>query len=112
MNEGWISLHRKISLNWIWEDKPFSKGQAWIDLLLMANHKNRKIPFDNGIIEIKRGSFVTSIRKLSEKWGWSRTKVSKFLQYLNIDNMVTLNSDIKKTAITIVNYDCYTYFFS
>jgi hypothetical protein len=107
MQIGWIKLHRAITEHWIWEDKPFSKGQAWIDMLLMANHHDKKMFFDNNIIEIKRGSFITSIRKLSERWGWSNTKIKNFLNLLQSDGMISYFSDAKKTVITIENYNVY-----
>ena len=31
---GWIKVSRAIQEHWVWDEKPFSKGQAWIDLLL------------------------------------------------------------------------------
>ena len=37
---GWIKIHRDILYHEIWSDKPFSKGQAWIDLILLANHSD------------------------------------------------------------------------
>lgn len=39
---GWIKIHRDILYHEIWSDKPFSKGQAWIDLILLANHSDNK----------------------------------------------------------------------
>ena len=105
--DGWISLYRQIQKGWLWEDKPFSRGQAWIDMLLSANHKDKKIPFDKSIVEVKRGSYITSIRKLCNRWGWSNTKVINFLDLCVIDEMLTYKSDTKKTVITITNYDLY-----
>jgi hypothetical protein len=107
MQYGWIKLHRQITEHWIWEEKPFSKGQAWIDLLLQANHQDKKAVIGNDIIEVKRGSFVTSIRKLSERWGWSNTKIKNFLNLLQNDGMISYFSDAKKTVITIENYSLY-----
>lgn len=104
---GWISIHRKIQDNKIWEDKPFSRGQAWIDLLLLANHEDNKIIFNGSLVEIKRGEKITSLRKLSERWGWSITKVKKFLNLLSNENMISYKSDNKKTTYSIVNYDVY-----
>lgn len=104
---GWISIHRKIQDNWIWEDKPFSKGQAWIDILLMVNHEDKKIPFSNELVEVKRGSRITSIRQLCERWGWSNTKVRGFLELLENENMLIAKSDSKKTTLTVVNYNDY-----
>lgn len=107
MSKGWISLHRQVWNNWVWEDKPFSKGQAWIDLLLMANHEDKKVLIGNQLITVKRGSFVTSIRKLCDRWGWSNTKVRSFLSLLEQDGMLTVKSDAKKTTLTIANYSDY-----
>ncbi|EDS79189.1 conserved hypothetical protein [Clostridium perfringens C str. JGS1495] len=107
MVEGWLKLYRSIQNHWLWEDKPFSRGQAFVDLLLMANHKDNKILFNGELIEIKRGSRITSLRQLSDAWGWSTTKVKKFLELLEKENMITVKSDNKKTLVTIENYGVY-----
>ena len=106
--EGWISIHRQIRDNWVWKsNEPFDKRSAWIDLLLSVNHKNKKIPFENGFIEIERGQVLTSIKQLSEKWKWSRHKVSDFLNQLEQDTMIVQVRDTRKTLISIVNYNIY-----
>lgn len=107
VNKGWISLYRSIQDHWLWQEKPFSKAQAWLDLLLSANHQEKKIVFDSNLVEVKRGEFITSIRKLCERWGWSNSKVKKFLDTLQMDGMITYKSDTKKTTINIVNYNVY-----
>lgn len=104
---GWIKLYRTITEHWLWEDKPFSKGQAWIDMLLMANHDEKKFLLGNEIVTVERGSFVTSELKLMERWGWSKSKVRNFLKMLEDEQMIIKNSDKKKTTITIVNYSNY-----
>lgn len=105
--DGWISLHRLIQDHWLWKDKPFDKRSAWIDLLLMANHKDNKFLLGNEIVEVKRGSFITSELKLMDRWGWSNTKVRSFLNLLEADEMIIKNTDRKKSAISIVNYNDY-----
>lgn len=110
MAQGWISLHRQLQKHWLWADKPFSKGQAWIDLLLSANHCDRKVLLGNELIEVKAGSFITSELKLMERWGWSKSKVRKFLEVLQSDGMIVKNSDKKKTTIIIENYSVYQYY--
>lgn len=108
MNDvGWISLHRKIQDCFLWDIKPFSWGQAWIDLLLMANHKDAKIVFDGNLVTVGMGQRITSIRKLADRWGWSRTKVTNFLNTLEEEQMIKRSSDTKKTLLTIVNYEKY-----
>lgn len=103
--EGYISLHRDIKSHWVWEEKPFSRGQAWIDLLLQANHQDAKFPLGKEIVEVKRGSFITSEVKLMERWGWSNTKVRNFLLLLENDNMIIKKTDRKKSTLTICNYN-------
>lgn len=107
MAYGWISIHRKIQDNIIWNDKPFNRGAAWIDLIMLANHEDKKIIFNGNTVEIKRGEKITSLRKLSERWGWSRGKTKKFLNLLKDENMIEFKTDHQKTKYKIVNYNVY-----
>lgn len=103
--QGWISLHRKIQCHpFFLEKRQFSKFEAWVDLLLSANHKDNKFLLGNELIEVTRGSFITSELKLMDRWGWSKTKVRSFLQLLEFEQMIVKKSDKKKTTITICNY--------
>lgn len=107
MQQRWITIHRKILDNFLWEDKPFSRGQAWIDLLLIANHEDKTTLFNGKTIEVKRGQKITSLRQLSDRWGWSISKVKYFFQQLKCEKMLDYKSDTKKTVYTIVNYSDY-----
>lgn len=105
--DGWVKLYRGITDNWIWCDKPFSKGQAWLDLIIMANHKDNKFPLGDEVVTVERGSLITSELKLMERWGWSKSKVRLFLNQLQNDAMIVKKTDRKKTTINIVNYCIY-----
>jgi hypothetical protein len=107
--KGWVSIHRSIYDNWIWnDDEEFDKRSAWIDLLLMVNHEDKKVLIDGNLELVKRGQRITSIRKLCSRWKWSRTKVNNFLKLLEKDKMISLEIEPhKKTVITIVNYSLY-----
>ena len=104
---GWVRLHRSIMDNWIWFNETFSRGQAWLDLILLANHKDNKTMHNGNLVTVKRGAKITSVRQLSLRWKWSTTKVKKFLDTLQADNMIDYKSDGKKTVYTIVNYELY-----
>lgn len=107
-NNGWISLHRKILEHPFYKEKrKFSKFEAWIDLLLHANHKDNKFILGNELVEVEKGSFITSELKLMERWGWSKTKVRAFLMLLECDSMIVQKKDRKKTTINICNYSVY-----
>lgn len=104
---GWIKLYRQLQDCPIWYGERFSKGQAWVDLLMLANHSDKKIMFNGEFITVQRGQYLTSMVKLSEKWKWNRKTVSSFLKLLENDNMITKVADNTKTLITIVNYGIY-----
>ncbi|KMN57355.1 MULTISPECIES: hypothetical protein [Bacillus] len=105
---GWIKLHRSVQDHWIYQEKrKFSKYEAWLDLLMMASHKDNKFVLGNELYDLKRGEFISSIRKLGERWSWSNTKVTQFLDLLKKDEMIDFKKDTKKTLITIVNYGVY-----
>lgn len=104
---GWVKINRSLLEHWIWNDKPFSKGQAWIDIILLANHSDKKVLLGGEFVEIERGSFITSELKLMERWGWSKNKVRSFLQLLQTDSMIVKKSDRKRTTIIVVNYGKY-----
>lgn len=106
-NRGYIKLYRDIREHEIWQDKPFSKGQAWVDLLMMVNHEDKRILFDGNPVQIWRGCTMTSERKLADKWGWSRSKVHRFLEMLEREIMIRVDRTTKRTMISIVNYDVY-----
>ncbi len=106
--QGWIKSYRSILDHWLWTDKPFAKGQAWIDILHLVNHTKEKKIFDGKLIDVERGETITSIRKLTERWGWSNTKVKNFLNILEQEKMISLEkSDSKKTVLKVLNYAKY-----
>ena len=108
LSSGWIKLYRQLQDCWIWLDKePFDKRSAWVDLLLTANHSDKKILFNGELITVKRGQILTSVRKLSAKWKWSVNKVYRFLKLLESDEMLQKESDKDRTLLTIVNYSIF-----
>lgn len=98
---GYILVYRSLLNNEIWiSDEPFDKRSAWIDLLLLAQHKNY-----NGT---ERGSYTTSQMWLAQRWKWSRGKVNRFLRQLSEQGCVATkcatNGATRGTTITLVNY--------
>ena len=104
---GWIKIHRQIQNCLIWDDKPFNMASAWIDLLLLANHKDKETIFDKKPILVKRGQRITSVRELSSRWGWGKDKTLRFLRLLEREKMIVKDSDSRRTLLTIVNYGIY-----
>ena len=103
-DNGWISTYRSIRENWVWEDKPFAKGQAWVDLLLRANHEDVVKMVKGRPHKFGKGTVSISQRKLAEAWGWSRTKVIHFLHDLETTGMIEKKTT-DYTTIKLVNWD-------
>ncbi len=103
--KGYIKLYRDIRNHWIWSDPDYLR--AWVDLLMMVNHEDKQILFNKKLITVKRGSRITSIRKLAERWGWSRGRVARFLDMLEQDHMIATRRTTQKTLINVINYSFY-----
>ena len=107
MQQGWIAVNRSLVNHWLHNDKPFCRFGAWVDLLLMANHEDRKFSVGGSLIVIERGQLFTSSVSLSERWGWSRGKTERFLGCLENDQMLTRKRTANGQLLTLVNYGFY-----
>lgn len=105
---GWISIDRKIKENWVWNAEPKCRAAAWIDLIIKAHHEDESIPFNGHPLQLKRGQLLTSVRKLSKEWQWSKDKTLMFLRDLEKENMIIRDTQtVDATLITLVNYSDY-----
>jgi hypothetical protein len=101
---GYIKLYRDIQFNKIWQEKPFTRGQAWVDMLLRCNHVCVQMPPQYQNIWVLRGQFLSSNIKLGEYWGWGECKVRRFMEYLETDKMITYIPKNKYTVYEILKY--------
>lgn len=76
----------------------FTKMQAWIDLLLLANHKPVTIFIRGNEINLKEGQLAYSQLSLAKRWKWNRKTVDKFLSMLQNREML----DNRKTRLTTI----------
>lgn len=126
---SFIKIDRGLKNNSLWLlEKPFTKGQAWVDLLMLAQGVEKSREYRGKQQMMKRGNVYTSIYFLSDRWGWGRMKVYRFLEKLMIDEMIevqgwkiddttnrtvhrdkleTTNDTTSNTVISIVNWDLY-----
>ena len=109
MNEkkGWISLYRKTKHHWLWPNKSYTKLEAWVDLLIEANHAENRFDINGTLITVARGQQARSQLTLSKEWGWSINKVKRFLKRLESGNMIVIETNQLTTLITICNYSNY-----
>ena len=104
-NKGFVAINRSLLEHWIWTAESFTKGQAWVDLILLANHEEKKIMISGQLKVIKAGQMWTSYRTLAERWGWSINKVLRYTKMLKSDGMIYTDGTPNGTLLTLVNYD-------
>jgi hypothetical protein len=76
-------------------------------MLLLANHKDGFIYVRGNRVDILRGQVGWSQLGLSKRWKWSRGKVKRFLNELEIDQQIVQQNNNVSSLITIINYKEY-----
>lgn len=104
---GWIKVDRKLLDNSIWTKEKFTKGQAWIDLLLLANHKDSRELYRGNMKDFKKGNVYRSIDWLSKRWRWTWRTTERYLKMLEKEQMLSIKCTKHDTTITIVNWEFY-----
>ena len=106
MQQGWIKLHRTLTENPLWKNEQFSRGQAWVDLLLNTNHAPGYFRTANGRrVDVARGQCGMSQLTMSKRWKWSRGKVKRFLSELEKDQNIVQQTVQQNSLLTICNYE-------
>lgn len=104
---GWLKLHRQLQDNPLWLSEPFSRGQAWVDLMMLANYRDGYVRVRGRRIDVPVGSVARSQNTLAERWQWSRGKVIRFLKELEQDEQIEQKTSHDFNVITICNYKQY-----
>lgn len=104
---GFIKIDRELLQSDFWLREPFTYGQAWVDLIGLANWAEKDKFFRHQHQKVKRGQLVTSQQFLAERWKWSRNRVRTYLRNLERAGMVTTESTTNYTTVTIEKYALY-----
>ena len=91
----------------MWLSEPFTRGQAWVDMVLLANYKSGWIRKRGAKVEVSRGQIGWSEVALSERWKWSRGKLRRFFKELEKTEKIVQQKTNITSLISIVNYDSY-----
>lgn len=108
IKSGYIKIYRSVLDHYIFKEKqPFSKREAWIDLLLKVNFKPNKVMIAGQRFDLERGETIRSLDTWANDWRWDKSKVRRFLTLLQHESMIRLTNEKFSTRITICNYDTY-----
>ena len=107
MQKGWIKLHRTLEEHPFWLSEKFTKPQAWIDLILLANHADGFFFVAGRKVPVKRGQVGRSLLTLGKRWNWSRGKVERYMEFLEGERMIVLKTGQHNSIVTICNYNTF-----
>lgn len=102
---AFFAVARKYLNSELWLMDPFSRGQAWLDLVGRASYEDGELT--------KRGELLVSERNLAKRWKWTTSKVRRFLQFLEAEGMITRSSNRSGnrstwgSVVTIEKYEDY-----
>lgn len=110
-NSGWRLIWRSTKNHGvIGFEKPYHKSEAWIWMLWAAwgdENKPKELVLGGEKILQEYGTFYHSLRFMADAWGWSTSKVRRFLGALRMCSMVDLKSTHEATHVTICNFKHY-----
>ena len=104
-NTAFFAVARKYLEDPEWLAEPFTKAQAWLDIIGRAS-------FADGDIT-RRGELLISERGLAKRWRWSRGKVEKYLAKLEKEGRITRainrakGEATNRTTLRIEKYEVY-----
>lgn len=107
MTGNYFAVSRSLIQSDLWLAEPFSRGQAWIDLIGLARWKAGHARVKGVRIELERGQLCWSEVKLAERWQWSRGKVRRFLDELETEQQIVQQKSSVTSVISLLNYDRY-----
>jgi len=107
IKDGYIKIYRSSTDNKLYLSEPFTKWQAWCDLIFLAYFADSTTYVRGVRVETKRGCVYRGSEELATRWKWSRGKVLRFLSYLEGEGQVVQQKSNVINCISIVNYDKY-----
>ena len=102
---GWVKVPRSVFEEFKRGDdkRKYSRFEAYTDLLFSANYAD---VFSRGKI-FRKGCVYRSKRQLADDWGWNRKTVEIFLEQLQIDGMIRIETTRRGSVIEIIDYNQY-----
>jgi hypothetical protein len=108
---GYYRLTRKWMDHEVFAQEVYCKRAAWCWLIESAVWKPKAFDAHGSSVVAQRGQFVSTMRHMAKVWGWSKSKVERFLLRLEKWDMIRKETVPKhgtgKTLISICNYAKY-----
>lgn len=109
---GFITIERRLWDHPMFAVAPMTEREAWMWMIASAAWADTTHRVGQEVVQVARGSFVTTLRDLQSTFMWGSDKrVRTFLKMLEKNGMVSSESvgktNARKTRVTICNYNEY-----
>jgi len=105
MQRGYIKIWRKIEDNGLLQVP--NTFALFMHILLNATHRDRNLGTPNGVIELKRGQYVSGRIELASKLKQTEQQIRTSLKRLVDMQILTIESTNRYSIYTIENYSKY-----
>lgn len=107
----YIVVKRPTADDELFFGEPFTKWQAWIDLIFLAQTEDKEIIVRGVSVKVQKGCVYMPLSTLAERWKWDRRMVKRFIEKLVMRNKVYNKTGSGKygvsNCISILNYESY-----
>lgn len=108
LRTGYIKLYRSVNDHYLLKDDgPYSRKEAWIDILMQVNHKPKKTVLKGKVFHVNRGESICSLDTWAKRWKWNKSKVRRFLEQLKNEHMIDTINEHSTTRLIVCEYDTY-----
>lgn len=104
---GTVNISRDLWDDPTFKDAEFSQREAWIWMIAEAAWKPHVRRFGAHEISLQRGQLAASTRFMAKAFGWTESRVRRYLELLKNRRMVQTEIDAGVTVISICKYDTY-----
>ncbi len=94
---GYVAIYRSVWDHPVFQPEKFSEREAWMWMIANAAWTTME--------DLRRGQIKHSERFLARRWGWTKSKVHRFLNRLREAGMTEPASEADMNHLTICNYE-------
>lgn len=102
---GWVSIFRSLKNKGYYNDSEYV--HLWIHLLLSVNYEESEFLWNDKIIKVKQGQFITGRKRLSFDTGINESKIERILKCFESEQQIEQQKTTKYRLITILKWKSY-----
>jgi hypothetical protein len=102
---GVFAVDRGIWSDPDFADEPFTEREAFMWLVGEAAWKPYRKRADGKLVDLGRGQLCHAVRFMAEAWGWSKSRVDRFLDRLENRDMIARDHGTRTPVLSVCNYD-------